>query len=110
LRPAEKVVAPTARSAACYATKAAAREALERLGLPEAQAAAARSAIGRATTSSSIEIVQQEGGTVLVRVTRPGADGLQAIESTITRDGVKTVVQKAWDAAGNLVHVDPKTP
>lgn len=104
------VSAEAGTAALALPTKAAAREALARMALPEAQAQAARSAISRATTSSSVDIVQQEGGNLLVRVVRPGANGYQAIESTITRDGIKTVVQKAWDAAGRLVHVDPKTP
>jgi hypothetical protein len=99
-----------AKSVVGLPSKVAAREALSKLGLPEAQAQAAQSAIARATTSSTIDIIQKPGGTVVVRVVRSGADGFQAIESTITRNGTKTVIQKAWDSTGRLVHKDPKTP
>ena len=91
------------------ATKSAAREALEKLGLPKAQADAVNRAIGRATRSSSIDIVRGEAGVVIVKISRPGRDGFQVFEHTIGANGTKSVVQKAYDAAGNLVHIDPKT-
>jgi hypothetical protein len=88
-------------------TKAAAREGLVKLGIEGAQAAAARSAIGRATSKTTIELVKR-GEELIVRLARPGRDGHQVIESVIGADGTKAVVQKAFDAAGRLVHFDPK--
>jgi RHS repeat-associated protein len=92
------------------ATKSDARQILKGLDLPEAQAAAANRAIGRATTSSTIEIGRGEGESIVIRISRSGADGRQVIESTIRPDGTKTVVQRAFNEKGQLVHIDPKTP
>ena len=90
-----------------FATKQAAKAAIQAMKLPAAQAAAAISAVARATTSSTIQIIQQ-GQDVVVRVARAGANGYQVIESTIDQAGGKQVVQKAYDAANTLVHYDPK--
>ncbi len=95
------------QSAVGLTTKAAAREAIARMAVSESAKAAARSAISRATTKSTIDVVK-EGGNLIVRVARPGRDGHQVIESVIKSDGTKTVVQKAFDAAGRLVHYHPK--
>ncbi len=78
------------------------------MALPKAQAAAVNRAIGRATTKTAIAITQDEGGNVVVTLTRTGRNGRQAIESVIAPDGGKAVVQKAYDEAGRLVHLDPK--
>jgi hypothetical protein len=78
------------------------------MGLPLAQAGAAQRTIGRATTSEDIEIVKMDSGDLLVKRTRPGYVGRQVFEDTIRPDGRKLVVQKAYDADGNLVHHDPK--
>lgn len=88
-------------------TKAAAKNALNGMGLPQQQLQKALSAVSRATSQSAIDISQQ-GDNVIVSVTRPGADGYQAITSTVAPDGTKTVVQTAYDSSGNLVHYDPK--
>lgn len=56
---------------------------------------------------STIEVVE-EAGNVYVRIKRAGFDGYQVVESVIKSDGTKSVVQKAYDAAGRLVHYDPK--
>jgi hypothetical protein len=90
-------------------SKAAAREGLAGLDSTSAQFAAANRAIARATSSSTIDVVQR-GGDVVVRVARPGADGHQVIETVVTSDGTKRVVQLAYDSNGQLVHYDPKTP
>jgi RHS repeat-associated protein len=95
------------QSAVGLTTKAAAREEIGRMAVSEAAKAAARSAVSRATTKSTIDVVR-EGSTLIVRVLRPGRNGHQVIESVIKSDGTKTVVQKAFDAAGNLVHYHPK--
>ena len=88
-------------------SKAAARSAIERMAASQAAKAAAKRAVSRATTGSKIDIVN-EGGSLVVRITRAGRNGYQVIESVIKSDGTKTVVQKAFDAAGKLVHYHPK--
>jgi RHS repeat-associated protein len=88
-------------------SKASARDALERLPASQAAKEAAKRAISRATTSSTIDVVK-EGSSVVVRISRPGRSGHQVIESVIDSAGKKTVVQKAYDAAGKLVHHHPK--
>ncbi len=89
-------------------TKAEARRIIEGMGLPEAQVRAARRTIVRATASDELDVVPQPSGAILITRTRPGRDGKQVFEDTIRPDGSKQVVQKAYDAAGNLVHDDPK--
>lgn len=93
--------------AAGLTSKAAARAALDRLAVSAAAKEAAKRAISRAMTSSTIDVVK-EGGSVVVRISRAGRNGHQIIESVIDGAGNKTVVQKAYDAAGKLVHYDPK--
>jgi hypothetical protein len=78
------------------------------MGLPEAQAKATRRTIVRATASEEITITREASGTLVLTRTRPGRSGRQVFEDTIQPDGSKQVVQKAYDAAGNLVHYDPK--
>jgi RHS repeat-associated protein len=90
------------------ATKGEAREVLSKMGLPNAQADAVRSAISRATSSDTIDILRSKAGDVVVNLTRPGADGRQVMEYTIGQDGAKIPIQKAYDVFGNLVHLDPK--
>jgi RHS repeat-associated protein len=97
----------TVNAALGVVSKPAARQAVERLAASAAAKAAANRAISRATTKSTIDVVQ-EGTSIIVRITRPGRNGYQVIESVIKSDGTKTVVQKAYDAAGKLVHYDPK--
>jgi hypothetical protein len=89
-------------------TKAEARQIIESLGLPEAQVRSARRTIVRATASDDLEVHPQPSGAILITRSRPGRDGKQVFEDTIQADGTKQVVQKAYDAAGNLVHHDPK--
>jgi hypothetical protein len=78
------------------------------MGLPAAQVAAARRTIVRATASDDLGVSKDPSGAILVTRTRLGRTGLQVFEDTIQPDGSKQVVQKAYDAAGNLVHFDPK--
>jgi RHS repeat-associated protein len=87
--------------------KKAAKDLIQKLGLSEAQEAAALSAISRATTTTGIDI-STTSGELTVSLSRPGANGFQTIKSTISVNGSKTVVQEAYDAAGNLVHLHPK--
>jgi RHS repeat-associated protein len=93
-----------------FESKAAARGAIAAMGLPEAQAGAAMRAIQRAMTTSTIEIGTQESGSLVVSVSRAGRNGRQVMENVISPQGAKTVVQRAFDASGKLVHNDPKTP
>ena len=93
-----------------FGAKTDAREFVAQLSLPDPQAAAVNRAIARATSTSTITIARGRGGNMIVNITRPGRDGFQAVESTIARDGTKSVVQRAYNAAGRLVHNDPKTP
>ena len=88
-------------------TKAEARVALASYGLPIAQAAAVRTAVVRANGASTVKVTQF-GADVLVQIFRPGRNGFQVMESLVSPNGVKTVVQRAYDAAGRLVHFDPK--
>ncbi len=88
--------------------KAEMKLAAAKLGLPEAQAAGVKSAITRATSKSAINVTQS-GANVTVKVSRPGKDGYQVMESVISPDGSKTVVQKAYNASGDLVHLEVKT-
>ena len=92
-----------------FATKAAAREALGGMGLTQAQAAAAGSAISRATSTTSIEFIQREGGELLVHLVRPGRNGFQVVQSVISPNGLKSVTQYGIDRVGRVV-VDPKFP
>ena len=92
-----------------FGTKAAARQFLTGMALPELQESAVRSSINRATSTSTISIARGRGGSIIVGISRPGRDGYQLVESTIAQDGTKKVVQKAFNAAGRLVHNDPKT-
>jgi len=89
-------------------TKAQARQIIDSMGLPPAQAAAAQRTIRRATMSEEIEVVHMESGELLITRSRPGQVGRQVLEDTIAPDGTKKVIQKAFDAAGNLTHLDPK--
>ena len=89
-------------------TKEEARKTIDSLGLPPAQAAAARRTISRATTKEDITLVAVPSGTLVIARSRPGRNGRQVFEDTIRPDGGKEVVQKAYDAAGNLVHLDPQ--
>ena len=84
------------------ATKGAAREVVEGAGLPAEQAAAARSAISRATASTGIDIIQQRGGNVLVNLTREGRNGFQLFQSAIAPNGAKNVTQFGVDQAGSF--------
>ena len=60
-------------------------------------------------TSQTITISTQREN-VIVNLTRPGADGYQLFQSVIGPNGTVTVVQYAYNAAGQLVHIDPKFP
>ena len=50
------------------------------------------------------------GNGVVVRIARPGRDGQQVIESVISPEGWKSVVQMGYDHLGRLTHYDLWTP
>ncbi len=89
-------------------TKGEAQQMIDALGLPAVQAGAAHRTISRATTTETIEIDHSSTGDLVFKRSRPGRTGHQVFEDTISPDGRKEVVQKAYDAAGNLIHHDPK--
>ena len=89
-------------------TKPEARRIIDGMGLPEAQVRAARRTIVRATASEDLEVVPASAGPIVITRSRPGRNGRQVFEDTIQPDGSKQVVQRAYDASGNLIHHDPK--
>jgi len=102
---AEMAAQPTVISG--LATKAAARQALEGLNLPSAQAAAARSAISRGTAGSQYELMLQTDGRLFVHISRHGHDGFQVMQSIVSPSGSKIVTQYGVPASG-AIHVHPK--
>ncbi len=99
--------APVAGGALTGWSKVDARAALQGVCTTPAQLSSALSSVARATTSTTITIARQ-GRDVVVQLVRPGANGRQVIESVITPEGGKAVVQKAYDANGALTHYHPK--
>ena len=98
-----------AKEVLTFSTKTAAKEGLERLGLSEAQKAAARSAIGRATTRETIELIQQSNGNLLVHLIREGRDGFQVVQTVVRPDATKVVTQYGISESGRI-HIHPKFP
>ena len=88
-------------------SKAGAVATIQAMNMPAVQATSVLAAARRATTSSTVNVLRQ-GSNIIVQVRRAGANGHQVIESIIGPSGAKTVVQRAYDAAGKLVHYDPK--
>ena len=104
---AENVTSTATNSVLNLATKDAARAAVNDLGLPQAQATAARSAIARATTRSTIDLIKGAGGNLLVNIIRTGRNGIQVVQSVISPNGAKKVIQYGIDAIGRVI-ADPK--
>jgi hypothetical protein len=84
--------------------KSTVKNMIEKLPISEAQKSAAKSAAGRLTSESTIEIVKANNGNVIVNITRPGRDGYQMMQSVISANGYKIVVQYGLDALDNLTH------
>lgn len=59
-------------------------------------------------TSASVSKVTQNGSDVIVQIFRRGHKGYQIMGSTVRINGLKAVVQKAYDSFGKLVHYHPK--
>jgi hypothetical protein len=89
-------------------TKPEARKIIDGMRLPSAQASAARRTIRRATATEDIEVTTSVSGELLIKRSRQGTSGYQVLEDTIRPDGSKEVIQKAFDAAGQLIHYDRK--
>ncbi len=105
---AERALAGPAKTPVSFAlTKGEARGIISNMQLPIEQARSALTAIKRATTSSSFRITR-EAEEVVIRTARSGRNGYQLFEYRIAADGKKIPVQTAYDAAGKLVHYDPK--
>ncbi|MEQ1919094.1 MAG: hypothetical protein ABL955_07845 [Elusimicrobiota bacterium] len=98
-----------ASGAGAELTKGSARTALQGMALPPNQLQAASRAIQRATLSDTIKMTLNKGGDLILKVSRPGRDGFQEFEHTISPNGTKQVIQRAYNSAGQLVHFDPKT-
>ena len=77
------------------------------MGLAGAESEAAISAVSRATRQSVVN-VSQYGSDVVVQVMRSGRDGYQVMETIVNLDGKKIVLQRAYNAAGEVIHYHPK--
>jgi RHS repeat-associated protein len=88
-------------------TKATVRQLVEDSTLSSAQKAAVKSALNRAGSTANITVEKLADGSVKVLTERAGRVGSQTIDAA---GNTTSVVQKAYDAAGSLVHVDPKFP
>ena len=87
-------------------SKAEARMAAAKLGMPNAQAQGVKTAIDRVTGNNAK--ITQDGANVVVQAFRKGSDGYEVIQTTVGVDGTKSVVQRAYNEAGNLAHLHPK--
>ncbi|MFN8009043.1 MAG: RHS repeat-associated core domain-containing protein [Terriglobia bacterium] len=89
-------------------TKAGAREVIERTAMSQAQKAAAKRAVARATTRETISVDRLADGSLRIMKQRPGGDGYQVIQTIVRPDGGSSTVQMGVTAAGKLTHYDPK--
>lgn len=65
-----------------------------------------KSALDRAASTAKVKLEQLADGSLRITTERAGRNGFQAIEKVVDASGTtKSVVQKGFDAAGNLVHV-----
>jgi RHS repeat-associated protein len=88
-------------------SKADARAVINELGLAANQTVSALRFVKDATTSTTISILNQ-GKVLIIQLMRKGIDGYQVMQSNISSDGTKKVIQCAYDAAGKLVHTHLK--
>ncbi len=96
------------RALASAGTKAAARDALEDLAISDAQKAAAKRAIQRATTTERVTLDRMADGSIRVLRTRPGSSGFQSFSTVIDAGGNSRTVQVGVNASGEVTHYDPK--
>jgi hypothetical protein len=83
--------------------KAEVRRIIRNMGLPEAQARAARRTNAGAMDSEDLEFARAAAGTIVISRTRYGCDGKPVFEYTIEPDGSTQVVRRVYDSAGNFV-------
>lgn len=88
-------------------SKSEARSFVHGMGLSQIQLSAVNSSIKR-ITSASVSTVKQNGSDVVIQIFRQGHDGYQVIETTVRINGSKTIIQKAYNSSGKLVHHHPK--
>lgn len=96
--------------AASQLSKPDALQALQTLGGTPQQIEAAKSFIQRATATSEITIEKFSDGVLRVTIDRAGADGSMSMVRIINTSGMSNLYQRAVNAAGELVHLDPKNP
>ncbi len=107
----EQAGASAAEQVIASGTKAAVKQAIEDAAISDGQKAAVKSALDRAASTAKVQLEKLADGSIRITTERAGRNGFQAIEKVVDASGAtKSVVQKAFDAAGNLVHVDPKFP
>ena len=92
--------------------KAAIRDALENGAVNELQKQAVKRALARGAAGDTFTLEKLADGSIKVSTEVAGRAGGRAVyEKVIDAAGQTTsVVQKAYDASGALVHVDPKLP
>jgi hypothetical protein len=88
--------------------KAAAKQAVEDLAISQAQKAALKREIARATTKEAVSVERLADGSYRVLRTRPGADGYQVFSKVVDSAGNTRSAQTAVNGAGDIVHYDPK--
>jgi RHS repeat-associated protein len=92
--------------------KAAIRDALENGAVNELQKQAVKRALARGAAGDTFTLTKLADGSVKITTEVAGRAGGRAVyEKVIDAAGqTSSVVQKAYDASGNLVHDDPKFP
>jgi hypothetical protein len=90
--------------------KAAIRDALENGAVNELQKQAVKRALARGAVSDTFTVEKLADGSIKVTTEVAGRAGGRAVyEKVVDTAGQTTsVVQRAYDASGSLVHVDPK--
>jgi len=88
-------------------SKSEARSFVYGMGLNQIQLTAVNSSIKR-ITSASVSKITQNGSDVVIQIFRQGHDGYQVVETTVRINGSKTIIQKAYNSSGKLVHHHPK--
>ena len=104
--------AAVAEQAVIKGGKAAIRDALESGAVNELQKQAVKRALARGAASDAFTLEKLADGSVRITTQVAGRAGGRAVyEKVIDAAGqTSSVVQRAYDASGNLVHVDPKCP
>jgi RHS repeat-associated protein len=96
--------------AASQLSKPSALQQLQTIGGTPQQIEVAKSFIQRATATSEISIEKFSDGVLRVTIDRAGVDGSMSMVRIINTSGMSNLYQRAVNAAGELVHLDPKNP